>query len=128
MEVVDYYFYTKEHEWVSIEDDIATIGITDYAQEQLGDITFIELPSVGQEIEQFEEFAAIESVKAANDIFAPISGKITEVNNCLEADPGLINRSAYEKGWLAKVKISDPEETSSLMTSEEYLKFLKNVS
>lgn len=127
MEVVEYYLYTKEHEWVSMEDNVATIGITDYAQESLGDITFVELPDVGQEVEQFEEFAAIESVKAANDIYSPITGKVIEVNNRLESDPGLINRSAYEKGWIAKVRISDPEEASNLMTSEEYLKFLESI-
>lgn len=127
MEVVDYNLYTKEHEWVNIEDGIATIGISDYAQEALGDITFVELPKIGDEVEQFEEFASIESVKAANDIFSPISGKVIEVNKALDSDPGLINRSAYEKGWIAKVKVSDPEETSNLMTAEEYLKFLESV-
>lgn len=126
MEVVEHYLYTKEHEWVSIEDNIATIGITDYAQEALGDITFVELPGVGDEVEQFEKFAAIESVKAANDIFAPISGKVIEVNARLESDPGLINKSAYEKGWLAKVQISSKDEASNLMTSEEYQKFLES--
>ena len=127
MEVVDHYLYTKEHEWVSIEDNIATIGITDYAQEALGDITFVELPGVGDEVEQFEEFASIESVKAANDIFAPISGKVIEVNARLESDPGLINKSTFEKGWLAKVQISDKEEVSTLMTAEEYQKFLESI-
>lgn len=126
MEVVDYYLYTKEHEWVGIEDNIATIGITDYAQEALGDITFVELPEVGDDVEQFEEFASIESVKAANDIFAPISGKVIEVNTRLESDPGLINKSAFEKGWIAKVQISDKEEASNLMTAEEYQKFLES--
>lgn len=126
MEVVDYYLYTKEHEWVNIEDNVATIGISDYAQEALGDITFVELPEVGDEVEQFEEFASIESVKAANDIFAPISGKVIEVNTRLESDPGTINRSAFEKGWIAKVQISDKEETSNLMTAEEYQKFLES--
>ena len=127
MEVVDYYLYTKEHEWVSIEDNIATIGITEYAQEALGDITFVELPEVGAEVEQFEEFAAIESVKAANDIFAPVSGKVIEVNTRLESDPGLINKSAFEKGWIAKVQMSDKEEASNLMTAEEYQKFLESI-
>ena len=127
MEVVDHYLYTKEHEWVSIEDNIATIGITDYAQEALGDITFVEFPGVGDEVEQFEEFASIESVKAANDIFAPISGKIIEVNTRLESDPGLINKSAFEKGWIAKVQMSDKEEASNLMTAEEYQKFLESI-
>jgi len=127
MEVVDHYLYTKEHEWVSIEDNIATIGITDYAQEALGDITFVELPEVGDEVEQFEEFASIESVKAANDIFAPISGKVIEVNARLESDPGLINKSTFEKGWIAKVQMSDKEEASNLMTAEEYQKFLESI-
>ena len=127
MEVVDHYLYTKEHEWVSIEDNIATIGITDYAQEALGDITFVELPGVGDEVEQFEEFASIESVKAANDIFAPISGKVIEVNARLESDPGLINKSTFEKGWIAKVQMSDKEEASNLMTAEEYQKLLESI-
>ncbi len=127
MEVVDYYLYTKEHEWVHIEDNVATVGITDYAQEALGDITFVELPEVGADVEQFEEFAAIESVKAANDIFAPVSGKVVEVNTRLESDPGLINKSAFEKGWIAKVQISDKEEASNLMTAEEYQKFLESI-
>ncbi len=127
MEVVDYYLYTKEHEWVNVEENVATIGITDYAQEALGDITFVELPSVGAEVEQFEEFASIESVKAANDIFAPISGKVIEINTRLESDPGIINKSAFEKGWIAKVQISDTEEASNLMTAEEYRNFLESI-
>ncbi len=127
MEVVDYYLYTKEHEWVHIEDNIATVGITDYAQEALGDITFVELPEVGADVEQFEEFAAVESVKAANDIFAPVSGKVVEVNTRLESDPGTINKSAFEKGWIAKVQMSDKEEASNLMTAEEYQKFLESI-
>lgn len=127
MEVVDHYLYTKEHEWVGIEDNVATIGITDYAQEALGDVTFVELPEVGAEVEQFEEFAAVESVKAANDIFAPVSGKVIEVNTRLESDPGLINKSAFEKGWIAKVQMSDKEEASNLMTAEEYQKFLESI-
>lgn len=126
MDVVDYYRYTKEHEWVNIEDNIATIGITDYAQEALGDITFVELPGVGDEIEQFGEFASVESVKAANDIFSPMSGKVIEVNTDLESDPGLINKSAYERGWIVKVKISDFDEASNLMNAEEYRKFLES--
>ena len=127
MEVVDYYFYTKEHEWVNIEGNIAIIGITDYAQEALGDITFVELPKVGEEVEQFGEFASVESVKAASDIFSPMSGKVIEVNHDLESDPGIINKSAHESGWLAKVEVSDPEETANLMTPEEYLKFLESL-
>lgn len=126
-DVVEYYLYTKEHEWVNIEDKVATVGITDYAQESLGDITFVELPKVGEEVEQFEEFASVESVKAASDIFSPISGKVIEVNTELEAEPGLINKSVYENGWIAKVEIFDPEEASNLMTASEYRKFLESI-
>lgn len=124
VELVDHYLYTKDHEWVEIDDGIATVGITEYAQSSLGDITFIELPTAEDEIEQFEEFASVESVKAASDIFAPISGKITEVNTDLEEEPGLINKSCYEKGWIAKITISDIEEKNNLMTAEEYQSFL----
>lgn len=127
MEVIDHLLYTKEHEWVNIDGDDATIGISDYAQENLGDITFVELPNTGDEVEQFEEFASIESVKAASDIFSPMSGKITAVNNGLNEEPGLINKSPYETGWIAKVKISDLEGQSNLMTADEYRKFLESV-
>ncbi|MCA9401424.1 MAG: glycine cleavage system protein GcvH [Candidatus Omnitrophica bacterium] len=125
MEVEDHLLYTKEHEWVQIEDDEATFGITDYAQSSLGDITFVELPSVDDEVEQFEQYASIESVKAASDIYSPMSGTITEVNADLEDDPELINRSCYEKGWIAKAKITDPEEVSNLLTPEEYRHYLE---
>ena len=120
--------YTKEHEWVSIneEDNTATFGISDYAQEALGDITFIELPGIGSEVEQFEQFASIESVKAANDIYAPMSGKIIEANDALESKPALINKSCYEKGWIAKIEINEMEETSNLMTADEYQSFLES--
>ncbi|MBF0521692.1 MAG: glycine cleavage system protein GcvH [Candidatus Omnitrophica bacterium] len=125
MDIENDLLYTKEHEWVSLEDNIATVGISDYAQEALGDITFIELPSVDDEIDQFGQLASVESVKAASDIFSPISGKIIEVNADLESEPGLINKSPYDKGWIAKIEISDPEEASNLMTAEEYQNFLE---
>lgn len=124
MEIIEHLMYTKEHEWVSVEEGIATIGITDYAQSSLGDITFIELPSVDDEAEQFGEIVSVESVKAASDIFSPISGKVIEVNSELETDPSLINKSPYEKGWLAKIEISDKEELSNLMIADEYTNFL----
>ena len=128
MEIVEHYLYTKEHEWVSIEDaETAVIGITEYAQEALGDITFIELPESGVEIEQFEQVASVESVKAASDIFSPMSGEILEVNHQLEDRPELINKSCYEKGWIAKIRLSDLEEKSNLMTSEEYQSFLESL-
>ncbi len=127
MEIPKHYFYTKEHEWINIEDDAATIGITDYAQGALGDITYVELPKVGTEVEQFEQVAAVESVKAASDIYSPISGKILEANNELESDPGLINKSCYEHGWIAKMSVSDIEEKSNLMTAAEYSRFLESL-
>ena len=126
MEVVEHYLYTKEHEWVNIEENTATVGITEYAQSALGDITFIELPGVGDEVEQFEHLASIESVKAASDIFAPMSGKVIEVNGALENKPGLINKACYEKGWIAKIEVSDMDEHSNLMTAEEYKSYLES--
>ncbi len=126
MEVEDHLLYTKEHEWVDIDEGFATIGISEYAQSSLGDITFVELPGVGDEVEQFGEFASIESVKAASDIFSPMTGQIVEVNTDLEEDPGLINKFPYKKGWIAKLKISDKEEQMNLMTAGEYRKFLES--
>ena len=127
MEIPSHYYYTKEHEWVDIDDNVAIIGITDYAQEALGDITYVELPAINNEVEQFEHFASVESVKAASDIFSPMSGKVIEVNNGLESNPGLINKDCFEKGWIGKVQITDPEEKSNLMTAAEYRNFLKSL-
>ena len=127
MEVEDHLLYTKDHEWVSIDGQTATVGISDYAQEALGDITYIELPNVDDEVEQFGELASIESVKAASDIFSPLGGRIIEVNEALESKPELINKSCYHKGWIAKIEISDSDEQSNLMTAEEYQKFLESV-
>jgi len=127
MEIFKGYLYTKEHEWVNMEGTTATIGISDYAQSALGDITFVELPKVGIDVEQFEQLASVESVKAASDIFAPMSGKVIEVNQKLQEDPGLINRSCYEKGWIAKMEITDSEEKSNLMSAGEYRKFLEGL-
>ncbi|MDP2654056.1 MAG: glycine cleavage system protein GcvH [Candidatus Omnitrophota bacterium] len=124
---MNHYFYTKEHEWVNIDDAVATVGITEYAQEALGDITFVELPAPDIEVEQFEHLASVESVKAASDIFSPVSGKVVEANHDLEANPGLINKDCYEKGWIAKIEVSDPEEKSNLMTAAEYRSFLKTL-
>lgn len=127
MEIDEHLLYSKEHEWVSIDGDVATVGISDYAQESLGDITFVELPQVDDEVEQFGELASVESVKAASDIFSPMSGQIIEVNEDLEGKPGIINKSPYDKGWLVKIAISDLEEKNNLMTAEEYEMFLESV-
>ena len=127
MEIEEHLLYTKEHEWIDLQEDTAIIGISDYAQEALGDITFVELPAVGDEVEQFEQFASIESVKAASDIYSPMSGEVLEVNPALESKPGTINKSCYEKGWMIKIKISDKDEASNLMTAEEYRSFLESI-
>ena len=127
MEIIDHYLYTKEHEWINIEDNIGTIGITDYAQSALGDITFVELPGQDAEVEQFEEFVSVESVKAASDIFAPMSGRVIEVNAKLEDAPGMINKHCYTKGWMVKIEISSMDETSNLMTAEEYENYLESI-
>ena len=128
MQIEEDYLYTKEHEWINIneEDNTATVGISDYAQGALGDITYIELPSGDDEVEQFGQVASLESVKAASDIFSPMSGKVIEVNPALESNPGLINKSCYEKGWMVKIEISDIDERSNLMTADEYRSFLES--
>jgi len=127
MEIEDGLLYTKEHEWINIEGNVAIVGITDYAQSALGDITFIELPEAGAELEQFEQMASIESVKAANDIFSPMSGKVVEVNSLLGEKPELINKSCYEKGWIAKIELADMNEKANLMTAQEYNKLLESL-
>lgn len=112
--------YHKEHDWAKIEGDTATFGITDYAQESLGDIVYIELPEVGTEVSANSSYAELESVKAVSDIYAPLSGTITEVNEEVVDAPEILNESPYEDGWLIKVKLSDPSEADSLMSSDEY--------
>ncbi|MBF0571341.1 MAG: glycine cleavage system protein GcvH [Candidatus Omnitrophica bacterium] len=127
MEIEENFLYTKEHEWVSIEDNIATMGITDYAQEALGDVTYVELPEEGAEVEQFEEFVSVESVKAASDIFAPMAGKVLEVNRKLEDDPAWINKDCYGKGWIARIEVRDMDESTNLMSAEEYRNYLESL-
>ena len=105
--------YSKEHEWVKVEGDVATVGITDYAQNSLGDIVYVELPRIGSTITQFGNIGVVESVKAVSDLFTPISGEVTEVNATLEADPALVNRDAFGEGWLFKLKISDVSQTKN---------------
>ncbi len=127
-DVRDDLFYTKEHEWISInEDGIGTVGITDYAQTALGDITYAELPSVDMEVEQFEQLASVESVKAATDIYAPASGRIVEVNEDLSDNPDLLNKSCYELGWIAKIAMSSQDEMAKLMDADEYRSYLENI-
>lgn len=123
MKVAKGLFYTKDHEWVKVEGNLAFIGVADYAQHHLGDIVYVELPEVDDEIEKEDSFSAIESVKAAADVYMPISGKVVEVNEELIDDPALLNADPYEN-WMIKVEITNKEELEELMTSEEYEKFL----
>ena len=127
MEIEENFLYTKEHEWVSIEDNIATMGISDYAQEALGDVTYVELPVEETEVEQFEQIVSVESVKAASDIYAPIGGKVTEINRKLEDTPGLINKDCYGKGWIVKIEVRDMDESTNLMSAEEYRNYLESL-
>ena len=113
-------YYTKEHEWLRIEGDTAVIGITDYAQGELGDIVFVELPTTGTEVKQMEAFGTIEAVKAVSEIFAPVSGEVTEINEKIEDDAGVINRDPYGDGWLIKVQMSNPSEKDGLLSAEQY--------
>lgn len=112
--------YTREHEWVRVEGDAATIGITDYAQSALGDITYVEVPQVGTELKPGKEFAVVESAKAASDVFAPVDGTVTEVNSALAESPELINQDPYGEGWLCRVKGVAAEQLDSLLSPEEY--------
>lgn len=112
--------YSKEHEWVATEESVATIGITDHAQEQLGEIVYIELPSVGEKVIKDDPFGVVESVKAVSDIYAPVSGTVVEVNEDLPESPEVVNEDPYGDGWLIKVKVSDPADLEDLMENDEY--------
>ena len=119
-EVPDELFYTKEHEWLRIEGDEVIIGITDHAQEALTDIVYIELPEVGDEFAEMDEFALVESVKSASPIFAPMAGEIIAVNGALEDAPELINQDPYGEGWIIRVKLADSDPTEGLMSPDDY--------
>jgi glycine cleavage system H protein len=112
--------YTKEHEWVKIEGNIATIGVTDFAQSELGDIVYVEIETEGEDLNQDEVFGSVEAVKTVSDLFMPLSGKILEFNSELEADPEVVNKDPYGKGWMVKIKISNESEIESLMSADEY--------
>jgi glycine cleavage system H protein len=116
--------YTADHEWLRIEGDVATIGVTDYAQSQLGDVVFVELPKVGRNLKKAEAAAVVESVKAASDVYAPISGEVTETNEALAAEPALVNSDAAGKAWFFKVKIADRTELGGLMDEAAYAKHI----
>ena len=120
--------YTKDHEYVRIEGDTGTVGITDYAQGQLGDVVYVELPAVGKTVQKGGEAAVVESVKAASEVYAPVSGEVVEVNGDLEASPGTVNEDPSGRGWFMKIRVKDQGELDGLMTEEQYGEFLKSIS
>jgi glycine cleavage system H protein len=124
MEFPDDLKYTREHEWLLVEDKIATVGITDFAQEQLGDVVFVELPAVGDKVTKDEAMGVIESVKAVSDVYAPVSGKVLEVNDDLPESTEMVNEDPYGDGWMVKIELSDPSEIADLMSAAEYEQFV----
>jgi glycine cleavage system H protein len=120
--------YTKEHEWVRLDGDLATVGISDYAQQQLGDVVFVELPEVGRQVSQGGSMAVVESVKAASDVYAPISGEVVESNAALESDPALVNQSAEDQGWFCQLRIADRSQLTKLMDAEAYKAYVADLS
>jgi glycine cleavage system H protein len=120
--------YTKDHEWISVDGDIGTIGITDYAQEQLGDVVYVELPEPGKKVEKAGEIAVVESVKAASEVYAPVSGEVAEVNGALEGVPATVNEDAQGRGWFVKMKVTDTSELDDLMDEQQYKDFLATLA
>jgi glycine cleavage system H protein len=112
--------YTTDHEWVSIDGNVGTVGITDYAQGELGDVVFVELPAVGRSVKQHEAFGTIEAVKAVSDLYAPLSGSVTEVNKELESQSEVVNKDPYGKGWMIRIKLAQPDEVKTLLSAEAY--------
>lgn len=124
MELPEGIKYSKEHEWVLVEDHVAIIGITEYAQQELGDIVYVELPEIGEKIVKDDPFGAVESVKAVSDVYAPVSGTVIEVNDALPDSPETINDDPYGDGWMIKVEMSDKDDLKDLMSAEEYAEYL----
>jgi glycine cleavage system H protein len=120
--------YTREHEWVRLDGDIATVGITGHAQHQLGDVVYVELPDIGRHVEKGEEAAVVESVKAASEVYAPMSGEVVAVNDALEGAPGTVNEDAEGNGWFLKLKVADSAELEGLLTEEQYKTYLETIS
>ncbi len=120
--------YTKDHEYIRVEGDAGIVGISDYAQAQLGDVVYVELPSVGKTLAKGDEAAVVESVKAASEVYAPVSGEVVEVNSDLESSPGAVNEDAAGRGWFLKIRLTDSSELDGLMTEEQYQEFVKSIS
>ena len=120
--------YSTDHEWISVQDNIATIGITDYAQHELGDVVFVDLPEVGDTFEANEPFGSVESVKAVSEIFCPVGGEVIEINSTLVANPELVNESPHERAWMIKIRIANSEELNELMSAEAYEEYLQEQS
>ena len=117
--------YSKDHEWISVQDNIGTIGITDFAQHELGDVVYVDLPEVGDTFEANEPLGSVESVKAVSEVFCPVGGEVVEVNSKLEESPELINESPHQKAWMVKIRLTNPEELKELLSSEEYEEYLQ---
>jgi glycine cleavage system H protein len=120
--------FTKEHEWISVDDGIGTIGITDYAQQQLGDVVFVELPGTGKKFAKGGEAAVVESVKAASEIYAPLGGEVVEINPALEGAPATVNEDPQGRGWFLKLKLDNPADVESLMSEQQYKEFLATLA
>ncbi len=123
----DDYYYTKDHEWIKVKGEKATVGITDFAQKQLGDVVYVELPEVGTKLEFHQSIGVIESVKAVSDIYSPVSGEVIELNEKLNDSPELVNQDPHGKGWIIRVKIKDEVELQKLMSADEYEKFIEGI-
>ncbi|XP_021571703.1 glycine cleavage system H protein, mitochondrial [Carlito syrichta] len=119
--------FTEKHEWITTENGIGTVGISNFAQEALGDVVYCSLPEVGTKLNKQDEFGALESVKAASELYSPLSGEVTEINEALAENPGLVNKSCYEDGWLIKMTLSNPSELDELMSEEAYEKYVKSI-
>jgi len=123
----DDFYYSKDHEWIKVKGDTATVGITDFAQKQMGDVVYVELPEPGKELEYHQTIGVVESVKAVSDIYSPVSGEVTEVNEGLNDSPELVNEDPHGKGWIIKMKIRDDSDLEKLMSASDYEKFLEGL-
>ena len=123
----DDFYYTKDHEWIQVKGDKATVGITDFAQKQLGDVVYVELPEVGKKLEFHQSMGVIESVKAVSDVYSPVSGEVLEVNKGLNDSPELVNQDPHGKGWFIRLKVKDEAEFEKLMAASEYEKFIEGI-